>query len=239
MGYKLLRFVKSIISKRIFLSLKIIFVSLFKNNSFSLYGIDLEIDKIINKSDGYFVELGANDGVTQSNTLRLERSKNWNGLLIEPYPENYMYCAHFRGNKNRVVSAACVDFEYNEKFVELEYSNLTTSQVLDTTSAERDQKRDYLQNHEDFVTFGARAYTLSAILLKAEAPRLIDFMSLDVEGAELGVLRGIDFSIHNFRFILVETSNFQSVESLLNQHKYSFIKKLTFHDYLFKLVDES
>jgi len=237
MVYKLLVFVKNNISKKLFLSLKIIYVSVFKNNSFSLYGLDLELDKIINKSNGYFVELGANDGVTQSNTLRLERLQNWNGLLIEPYPENYMLCSHFRGDKNKVVSAACVDFKYQERFVELEYSNLTTSQISVARPDQKEQKSCHLLKHEKLVTFGARANTLSAILTEVEAPRQIDFMSLDVEGAELGVLRGIDFSIHTFKFILVETSDFKSVETLLKEYGYFLLKKMSHHDYLFEMKD--
>ena len=42
-------------------------------------------------------------------------------------------------------------------------------------------------------------------LIEVEAPKLIDFLSLDVEGSELEVLNGIDFTVYNFKFILVES----------------------------------
>ena len=52
---------------------------------------------------------------------------------------------------------------------------------------------DHLSPGESTFIFGAKSATLNLLLLEASAPRLIDFLSLDVEGAELDVLKGIDF----------------------------------------------
>lgn len=46
---------------------------------------DQYVDQYFGKTNnGIFLEVGAADGVTLSNTLFLERERNWTGLLIEP-----------------------------------------------------------------------------------------------------------------------------------------------------------
>ena len=53
---------------------------------FGINNLDLQLSKILNYRDGFFVELGAHDGETQSNTKFFELFKNWKGILIEPNP---------------------------------------------------------------------------------------------------------------------------------------------------------
>ena len=63
-----------------------------KNNkenfySFSQIGQDKRVlDFYQNKKNGYFVEVGANDGKRLSNTYLLEKDYNWKGICIEPVP---------------------------------------------------------------------------------------------------------------------------------------------------------
>ncbi|CDZ30625.1 Hypothetical protein, partial CDS, partial [Neorhizobium galegae bv. officinalis] len=82
--------------------------------------------------------------------------------------------------------------------------------------------------------FGAVAKPLSTILDEGKAPALMDILSLDVEGAELEVLMGVDFDRHNFRFMVIECRNIDRMRSFLEAKGYSLLDKLTGHDYLFK-----
>ena len=66
------------------------------------------------------------------------------------------------------------------------------------------------------------------------APTIIDFFSLDVEGSELEVLKGIDFNKYNFKFILIENRDFKKIKNFLFDKKYKFIKNLTEIDSLFQ-----
>jgi hypothetical protein len=86
--------------------------------------------------------------------------------------------------------------------------------------------------HDNF-TFGARASTLEDLLVKANAPALIDFLSLDVEGAEIEVLKGIDFNRHKFRFMCIESRDLLKIATHLARHDYHLIDKLSQHDYVF------
>ena len=70
---------------------------------FGINNLDLQLSKILNYRDGFFVELGAHDGETQSNTKFFELFKNWKGILIEPNPESF---AKLLKNRN----ALCYNF---------------------------------------------------------------------------------------------------------------------------------
>ncbi|NBY42306.1 MAG: FkbM family methyltransferase, partial [Verrucomicrobia bacterium] len=172
----------------------------FRRNSlikhyYGLNGLDKKLEKFVNRDNGFFVELGANDGITQSNTLFFEKSRKWRGVLIEPTPHNYLKCIENRSKATKVFCNACVSFDYTEKFVEIVYSNLMStpagleSDIPDSKKNANAGLRFLNPGHVNF-SFGAVARTLNSILIESDAPRLIDLLSLDVEGAEIEVLKG-------------------------------------------------
>lgn len=211
---------------------------LLRGKYFSLNQLDRKLEKYVNYDNGYFVELGANDGVTQSNSLYFEKYRNWHGLLIEPTPHNFLECRKNRSPKNSIYCAACVSFDYDKEFVRIAYSNLMSTPV----SLESDIKDplaharlgdQFLGKNEIVFEFGAVAHPLNVLLLDADAPKLIDFLSLDVEGAELEVLKGVDYKIFRFKFILVECRDFPRLSAYLEEQGYQFVEKLSGQDYLF------
>ena len=80
---------------------------------YSLHELDEKLLKYLNYENGFFIECGANDGVSQSNTLLLEQKLNWSGLLIEPGLDNFHKCKHIR-SKCIVENYALVSSEYTE-----------------------------------------------------------------------------------------------------------------------------
>ena len=84
--------------------------------------------------------------------------------------------------------------------------------------------------------FGALAKTLTSILEDSNSPQKIDFMSLDVEGAELAVLLGLDFDRYHIKYILVECRDIDALQVFLSSKKYTLIEKLSYHDYLFARI---
>ena len=83
-------------------------IRLFKGGYFSINGLDKKLEKYVNYDYGFFVELGANDGVNQSNSLYFEIKRNWKGVLVEPAPHNYQKCIEQRSKKNSIFCNACV-----------------------------------------------------------------------------------------------------------------------------------
>lgn len=210
--------------------------------SFSKDNIDEKLSKYLNFNGGFYVELGANDGITNSNTAYLEYFKEWSGILIEPLPHRFVEACLRRNKNNSVVCAACVDSDFQGDFVAMRNLNLMSISEDLITNANGMQDSisrgiRLMPPDDAYYEFGAKARTLNSILIENNAPRCIDFLSLDVEGAEISVLRGIDFQCFNFRYILVETKYFNLLDDFLTDFHYKFVEKITHHDYLFKRVE--
>lgn len=214
-----------------------------RKNYYGLNQIDKKIEDYLNYNDGFYIELGANDGIQQSNTYYFEQYRNWKGILIEPIGQRYLECFRNRSKNNKIFCNACVSFEYKEKFVELTYSNLmTTANNLESDLSNPIEHAKsglkYIPNKENNYTFGSLASTLNSILLKSDAPKKIDFLSLDVEGAEIEVLKGVNHKQFRFKYICIESRNKEKLSEYLIENDYVFVEKLSKHDYLFRDVNE-
>ena len=124
-------------------------------NFFGLNNLDKKILEYINYKDGYFIELGANDGITQSNTKHLELFKGWHGVLIEPSPTQFKKLKKFRSKKNHFYNAACVAFDFPKDTIELIYSNLMSvalegrNDILDPVEhAKSGEKQDHADQQD-------------------------------------------------------------------------------------------
>lgn len=210
-----------------------------KKSFHGLHRLDRKLAVYLDHDNGYFVELGANDGVNQSNTLYFENERGWRGILIEPVLHNFLKCKENRNEENHFFCTACVPFDYDKPYVALTYSNLmTTPAGLESDIKEPVQHAEsgkiFLAPGEEVVEILARAMTLTGVLDKSNAPKQIDLLSLDVEGAEIAVLKGLDHSSYQFKYILVETRDVDSLKKYLEPHGYVLLDKLSHHDYLFK-----
>ncbi len=190
--------------------------------STGLNELDLKLIKAINpKANGYFVELGANDGIRQSNTFKLQKHFGWTGLLIEPSPKRFTECVANRafGNRPNVRCAACVPFNFQDRFVEIIDADLmSVAKGLTITDQQALEHADrglcFLGDTTLCHTYGALARTLTSLLDEVKAPMAFDLLSLDVEGNELAVLQGLDFQRYKPKWILVETRDLEIVEYL-------------------------
>lgn len=204
--------------------------------------LDKKMLEYINYENGYYIEVGANDGILQSNTLFFEKNKKWKGLLIEPIKEKYSQLTNNRSNKNIFANVALVPFDYKDEYINLSYSDLMTTTLSKKNQLDIDKNliegKKHLNIFEKEKIIKIKAQTLNDTLVKNNAPNKIDFFSLDVEGFELEVLKGIDFKNFKFKYILVECiENFEVIKNFLRDKNYLFKKKLSHIDYLFK-IDE-
>jgi len=204
----------------------------------SINNIDYLIKKylpsILNNST-FFIEVGANDGLTQSNTFFLEKLYQAKGLLIEPSQSNFEKCLSNRSKENFFENCALVDYQYQDKYIDLIFSNLmtiTSKDSLRDTSKQIKKSRNYF-NKTNY-SFTAKASTLSDLLDKYKI-KCVDFLSLDVEGFELSALKGINFEKHKIKHILIETDEYALIGDFLISKGFALVKKLTKHDYLFSL----
>lgn len=218
-----------------------------KRHSFAINRIDVNISEKFKGVSGekFYVEIGANDGVSQSNTKYLELYDGWKGILIEPIPSVFKKLQKNRAAYNFFDNSACCSFEFISPYMSLIYANLmTVSLEGESDLLDRQQHAmvgaGSLDSSEKIHNFTVKASTMNSILLKYSAPRVIDFLSLDVEGSEIEVLKGIDFHQFVFKYICVETRSFETIKKFLTCHEYECIEKLTsgvsHSDYLFRYV---
>lgn len=201
----------------------------------SLYNLDDKLSKYLNYENGFFIELGANNGYKQSNTFYLEYIKSWKGLLIEGIPELYTECKYLRIN-SFVENCACVSSNYNHDTVTMQYADLMSI----VNGALKNEKKDIehiekgiqCQKLKSTYSINVPARTLTSVIEKYN-PKKIDFLSLDVEGYEIEVLKGLDFSKYTPDYICVEARFEDEIINYLSKY-YSLVERLTKHDLLFK-----
>jgi len=112
--------------------------------------------------------------VDQSNTWYFEKYKNWNGILIEPIPRIFYELKKNRDIKNIFINKCLCADTYEKKFIN----------ILD---------EDMLSKINEIKGTPLPASTLTNVLNECNAPKFIDFFSLDVEGSEFDVFEGTDF----------------------------------------------
>ncbi len=205
---------------------------------FGLLSLDAEIEKYLPYKNGYFVELGANDGISQSNTKYFELFKGWSGVLVEPYHENYIKCTKNRKSSTKTFHAACVPTTYTGKDIQLIYSNLMTITLNEKNEVSNQLEHanegiQFLDPSESVHSFVAPARTLQSILDEAKSPERIDLLSLDVEGFEMEVLEGLDHEKYRFQYICIESRNLELMKRYLSSKSYSFVTTFKGGDSLF------
>jgi len=168
------------------------------------------------KKSGFFLDIGANDGVHTSNTATLEYVYNWKGICIEANP--YLIESLTKNRPNSTIIHAATWNENTEVKLELTNSNHNNVEghlLSRISDIERNGK--YFKEHfsQDRKIVNVQARTVTSIFESLNLiPCEIDYASIDTEGAELETLQGIDFSKINIKFMTVE---FGGRKKYLNQ----------------------
>ena len=143
------------------------------------------------KRNGFFVEFGATNGVDLSNTYLLEKDFGWKGILSEPNP-------HWKDkiirNRKTYIDFNCV-WKETGKNLDFQLSNEPEYSSLKFDKTKKIKKSNSIK---------VNTITLNDLLKKYNAPKNIDYLSIDTEGSEFEILKSFDFSKYNISIITCE-----------------------------------
>jgi FkbM family methyltransferase len=184
----------------------------------ALHELDVKLDAIIGKRGGFFIEAGAHDGYTQSNTYWLERFRDWHGLLVEPMPEMAAEARLSRPDAT-VLQCALVAADDPRRQVRMRFGDLMS--MVEGAKEESWPGLGTILGWRDPYEIDVDARSLSSILDQIGVGE-VDLLSLDTEGFEAQVLRGVDLERHAPRYLLVEVHDRERdrppVDRVLGRH---------------------
>ena len=152
----------------------------------------------------FFVDLAANDALVFSNSKLLEEN-GWNGLCIEPNPENWYRLASFR---NCTIVGAFVGGTVDGVVVDVNlsrgvYAGIAGEGMDNNEDSAKEEKRNLV--------------SILTIFNETNVPREIDYFSLDVEGAESLVMENFPWSTYKFKFMTIERPKDDLVQKLASE----------------------
>jgi len=185
-------------------------------------GQDQVIDQIFKgKRGGTFVDIGAYDGVSGSNSLFFERARGWSGVMVEP-----VEMQRKRAEQQR--SAPCLPYavaaeDGTASFMAVTEGYTQMSGLIDQYETEMlDRVRADPRHSEQMITVETR--TLSAVLTEADILNP-DFISLDIEGGELAALEAFPFDQHRVKAWAIENNNSSpDIANLMRAKGYNLIE---------------
>ena len=201
----------------------------------SQIGQDKFIDEFFEKKEGLtFLDIGAHDGVSISNTFFLEKERNWNGICIEAQPSEF---EKLKSNRKCVcVNVAVSNYNGETDFIYVEgYANMLSG-ISD----------DYNLSHKHRIENEVRAYGGSINTIKVPVKTLqsildehnthnIDFCSIDTEGSEFNIIKSIDFDKSEIKVFIIENNyGEKNIENFLIEKGYVLYKKIEWDDVFVK-----
>ncbi len=167
--------------------------------------------------DGYFIEIGAADGLNLSNTYMLEKNFNWKGVVVEPAK---IWQKKLLENRNCTIANDCI---YSESGLKVDF--LQTIKPEFSTLNIKNKPKDI---HDNFRQKNNTSYVIETISFKNFAkkysvPSKIDYISIDTEGTEYEILKSIDLNEYDIKIFTIEhnySTNRDLIYNYLTQFGY-------------------
>lgn len=184
---------------------------------------------------GVFVDIGAHDGISFSNTKFFE-DIGWTGICIEPIPEIFEKLKKQR--KALCIQGCIADRSGKALFLRIKGAPEMCSGLLahyDPRHLNRITREvNTFAPHSSYELIEVNCYLLNEILENNHIFH-VDYLSIDTEGSELAILKSIDFLKFNIKIIDVENNfNENKMRDFLISKGYQFIGSLFWDDLFIK-----
>jgi len=204
-----------------------------KDGYYGQFSTDVLIELYFsNKKNGVCVEVGAANGIRGSNTLFFEKL-GWRTLCIEPNP---LYIEKIKDFRSEYVQCACGS--KNQKSMPFTIFDIGEKNIMSSLSSLCPDSR-LLETHDHVInskrTINVNVRTLDEILESSKFPTDIDFISIDTEGTELDVLKGLNLRKWNVSLLVVE-NNFDdaNIKEYMGQQGYTKDARWKINDFYVK-----
>jgi FkbM family methyltransferase len=199
-------------------------------NYFSQQGEDFLLDAFFGfKPSGYFVDVGAFDGVHLSNSYIFEQ-RGWSGICVEAAPRYFEMCAKNRPG-TRCVHAACMAVEGGPVEFRFERGGLFSGVNANPADVAREFASKGIP-FDGFEHISVPSCTLNALL--GDSVDEIDFVSIDVEGSEIDVLNGFNLERYRPRVLLMEGNTnaaLQALDAYLGPRGYTRVRSMRWNHF--------
>ena len=193
---------------------------------------DYIIDILLNgQVNGFFVDIGAHDGIFLSNSCFFEKERFWDGICFEPSPEVFE-----RLKKNRrckLVNGAVAGQTGYLNFTDITgYAEMLSGLTEYRNIEHKTRTTKEINKHGGNVQIiKVNCFTLDAVLSKQNIVN-IDYLSLDIEGGELEVLESINFEKYNISILTIENNyDCQKIRYLMRRNGYYLLFSYGEDDY--------
>jgi FkbM family methyltransferase len=175
----------------------------------------------LEKWPGFFVDIGAYDGISNSNTKLLE-DNGWQGICFEPNPSPFN-----RLKANR--KCECFNYAISDADDKIDFISIfgyaeQISCLIKNTPKEHMERIEYdLRNgKKEIISVCSRKF--SSIVTEKN----ITYLSIDAETHEFNILNSIDFEYHNIKYISFERNNYDqnNCGKFLESKGYKFLKQI-------------
>jgi len=157
---------------------------------------------------GTFADIGANDGVTFSNTKMLAE-RGWKGILLEPSPKAYAKLKEIYKGIDGVYTYPFAIGNHNGTAILNESASLINSHDVALVSTFKEEEMQRFRSITSYTPVEVKVFRWKTFLNRVKY-KTFDFISIDAEGLDLDILRQIDLS--NTRMVCVEWNGKQKDE---------------------------
>lgn len=203
------------------------------------YYSQIEQDRIIDeylkhKENGFFIEIGANDGIDGSNTAFFEKSRNWKGICIEPGPNEFKRLTENRTSIN--INACVSNYIGESNYAYIEGYSMMLSGLLENYNQEHVNRINSEVNHHGGTVRQLKVpvLTLQSILDEHSITE-VDYCSIDTEGSEFEIVLSVDYSKTNIKMFSIENNYGESkIQQFLESKGYTLAMKISWDDIYIK-----
>lgn len=198
---------------------------------FSQFQQDKFINEVVfsNKRKGFFIDIGAHDGITINNSIFFERYRNWSGVCIEPNPNVYDKLSK---NRKALSINKCIGKE-NKKviFTQITGYSEMLSGVTDKYHPNHIKRIDDLILKKGDLKTEIEVEMITLDTISEINNKSIDFISIDTEGNEFDIVSSINFEALDVKCLVIENNyNDNRINEYLHSHNFKFFYKLDADD---------